>query len=63
MVTFYDFSSLFPLAERRNTDQVLNGIAYDEANQVFYLTGKNWPKMFKVKLDQEVKQGKDKRRQ
>jgi glutaminyl-peptide cyclotransferase len=27
---------------------VLNGIAYDEDNEVFFLTGKNWPKLFEV---------------
>lgn len=32
----------------RNPEAVLNGIAYDEQEKVFYLTGKLWPKMFKV---------------
>lgn len=31
-------------------DAVLNGIAYDAAGDVFYLTGKKWPKLFKVRL-------------
>ncbi|MBA4198434.1 MAG: glutamine cyclotransferase [Chitinophaga sp.] len=30
---------------------VLNGIAYDSTKNIFYLTGKNWPKMFEVKLN------------
>lgn len=29
-------------------DAVLNGIAYDPTEKVFYLTGKLWPKVFKV---------------
>jgi glutamine cyclotransferase len=29
---------------------VLNGIAYDPAEQVFYLTGKRWPKVFVVRF-------------
>jgi glutamine cyclotransferase len=29
---------------------LLNGIAYDKSEDVFYLTGKLWPKLFKVKL-------------
>ena len=33
----------------RDTD-VLNGIAYDPENDKIYLTGKNWPKMYEVKL-------------
>lgn len=31
-------------------NNVLNGIAYDAAQDVFYLTGKRWDFMFKVKL-------------
>lgn len=29
---------------------VLNGIAYDEENQVFYITGKLWSKLFEVQF-------------
>ena len=29
---------------------VLNGIAYDEANEWFYITGKYWPKMYQVRF-------------
>jgi len=29
---------------------VLNGIAYHASEQAFYVTGKNWPLMFKVKI-------------
>ena len=31
---------------------VLNGIAYDEAKDVFYITGKLWPSLFEVKFVQ-----------
>ncbi len=31
--------------------EVMNGIAYDKANNKFYITGKNWPYLFEVKLD------------
>jgi len=48
VVAFYDFGTLFPINQRVNTDQVLNGIAYDHDQKLFYITGKNWPKMFKV---------------
>jgi glutaminyl-peptide cyclotransferase len=29
---------------------VLNGIAYDENADKIYLTGKNWPKLYEVRL-------------
>lgn len=47
VVAFYDFSSLYPSKQRTSMDQVLNGIAYDAAEDVFYLTGKWWPKFYK----------------
>jgi glutaminyl-peptide cyclotransferase len=31
-------------------EAVLNGIAYDAASDTFLLTGKDWPKLFRVKL-------------
>jgi glutamine cyclotransferase len=30
--------------------EVLNGIAYDKEDKVYYLTGKNWQNMYKVKI-------------
>lgn len=32
-------------------DDVLNGIAYDSAKNTFLVTGKNWPKIFEIKLN------------
>ncbi len=34
-----------------NTEKVLNGIAYDSAKKSFYITGKNWPSLFEIKLN------------
>ncbi len=34
-----------------NDGDVLNGIAYDSTSKKMYITGKNWPKMFEVKLN------------
>ncbi len=31
-------------------DEVLNGIAYDKENERFFVTGKNWGKLFEIKL-------------
>lgn len=31
--------------------EVLNGIAYDKANNRIFITGKNWPKVLEIKLD------------
>jgi len=32
-------------------DNVLNGIAYDSAAKKIYITGKNWPKLFEIRLN------------
>jgi glutaminyl-peptide cyclotransferase len=31
-------------------DEVLNGIAYDTKNDRLFVTGKNWEKLFEIKL-------------
>ncbi|MFP4323338.1 MAG: glutaminyl-peptide cyclotransferase [Anaerolineales bacterium] len=51
-----DASGLLTDAERANlganpdTGAVLNGIAYDAENDVFFITGKLWPTMFEVRF-------------
>ena len=35
----------------RGAPEVMNGIAYDRAGNRFFITGKYWPKVFEVKLD------------
>jgi glutaminyl-peptide cyclotransferase len=42
-----DAAGLLSPMERRGTD-VLNGIAYDPADRTFLITGKLWPKLFRV---------------
>lgn len=34
-----------------NEAEVLNGIAYDSSTKKFYITGKNWPKLFEITLN------------
>ncbi len=44
-----DASGLLTSSEARGVD-VLNGIAYDPADGTFYITGKRWPRLFKVRF-------------
>jgi glutaminyl-peptide cyclotransferase len=46
-----DASGLLTPAERHGID-VLNGIAYDPADRTFLITGKWWPKLFRVRFEQ-----------
>jgi glutaminyl-peptide cyclotransferase len=45
-----DATDLVKRSGRTNSDAVLNGIAHDPAADLFYITGKNWPKIFVVRL-------------
>ena len=47
-----DASGLLSAEERRGLSQeaILNGIAYDPADGTFLLTGKLWPKLFRVRF-------------
>jgi glutamine cyclotransferase len=45
-----DLSDLWPQKDRDNENAVLNGIAYDPARKRLFVTGKNWPRIYEVKL-------------
>ena len=45
-----DCRGLLPDSLRTPTTDVLNGIAYDPMTKKIYLTGKNWPKLYEIKL-------------
>ncbi len=53
VVGWIDLSGLLTPAERQ-TAEVLNGIAYDAEHDRLFVTGKQWPKLFEIKL---VKKG------
>ena len=45
-----DCSGLLPKRLYTKETDVLNGIAYDPEDDRIYLTGKNWPKMYEIRL-------------
>jgi len=48
-----DFSKILTDKEKTllsNSDDVLNGIAWNPIKNTFYFTGKKWPKLFEIKL-------------
>ena len=45
-----DLARLYPERLRQNREDVLNGIAYDEANDRLFVTGKNWPKIYEIEV-------------
>jgi glutaminyl-peptide cyclotransferase len=50
-----DLSGLLTAADRgASTPDVLNGIAYDAAHDRLFVTGKNWPKLYEIKLKRRI---------
>jgi glutaminyl-peptide cyclotransferase len=45
-----DFVGLLPAADYAPGTDVMNGIAYDAPEDRLFVTGKNWPKLFEVKV-------------
>lgn len=50
VTAWIDLTGLLPRSERRDQESVLNGIAYDAAAKRLFVTGKNWPKLFEIRL-------------
>jgi len=47
-----DMSNLEKLITKLPDTDVLNGIAYNPKTKTFFVTGKNWDKMFEIKINQ-----------
>ena len=45
-----NLTGVLPDSERDTTTDVLNGIAYDEAAKRIFVTGKNWSKIYEIRL-------------
>ena len=46
-----DLSALLPRHQRGGGEDVLNGIAWDADGQRLFVTGKNWPTLFELKIE------------
>ena len=45
-----NLAGILSRADRDSETDVLNGIAYDVLGDRLFVTGKNWPKLFEIKL-------------
>ena len=45
-----DLGNLYPRNQRQSNEDVLNGIAYDAETDRLFVTGKNWPQLFEIKV-------------
>ena len=46
-----DLSDLYPRSSR-GIEDVMNGIAFDQEARRLFVTGKNWPSLFEIKVTQ-----------
>ncbi|MFA6340047.1 MAG: glutaminyl-peptide cyclotransferase [Bacteroidales bacterium] len=45
-----DLKGILPVSLRKHTTDVLNGIAYDPKTKSIWITGKYWPRVYKISL-------------
>ena len=50
VLAWIDLTGLLNAGEKSTEEAVLNGIAYDAANDRLFVTGKLWPKIFEIKV-------------
>jgi glutamine cyclotransferase len=48
--SYLDMTGLLPANQRRDSDDVLNGIAYDPETKRIFVGGKRWPRLFEIRL-------------
>ena len=54
VVGWIDLAGLLPEDQRPNPEAVLNGIAYDARRDRLFVTGKQWPLIFQIRLTPPV---------
>lgn len=50
VIGWIDLEGLLPDTEKIDAESVLNGIAYDAQHDRLFVTGKQWPKIFEIKI-------------
>ena len=50
VTSWIDLSGILPVAEKIDSESVLNGIAYDAVRDRIFITGKQWPAVFEIKI-------------
>ena len=50
VIAWIDLAGLLPADQKINEESVLNGIAYDARHDRLFVTGKQWPTVFEIKL-------------
>jgi glutamine cyclotransferase len=57
VIAWIDLSGLLPANQKIDAESVLNGIAYDSAHDRLFVTGKQWPTIFEIKVIERHRRG------
>jgi glutamine cyclotransferase len=52
VIAYIDLQGLLPQNERNSDTDVLNGIAYDKDSGRIFVTGKRWPKLYEIRINE-----------
>ena len=55
VAAWIDLTGLLPESQKVDGESVLNGIAYDAAKDRIFVTGKQWPTVFQIKVNEKAK--------
>jgi glutamine cyclotransferase len=50
VIAWIDLTGLLPAGEMVDAESVLNGIAYDAERDRIFVTGKQWPRIFEIRI-------------
>ena len=50
VISWVDLSGILPASQKIDGESVLNGIAYDAEHDRIFVTGKQWPAIFEIKV-------------
>jgi glutamine cyclotransferase len=56
VIAWIDLTGLLPSNQKINAESVLNGIAYDPQRDRLFVTGKQWPTVFEIKVIQSTRE-------
>lgn len=54
VLAYLNLEGILPAEDETDETDVLNGIAYDGQNKRIFVTGKNWPKLFEIKVKGKI---------
>ena len=52
VIAYINLKGILPDSERKEDTDVLNGIAYDPDGKRIFVTGKRWPKLYEIKINE-----------